>query len=223
MKGARRYRGVVFDLDGTLVDSMELVLEGLASAVEPYRPRPRRAEMMAVLGGPSAACVRRLLGSRRHLTAALAAYLGYLDRQEHRIRPFRGACRLLADLGAASVRLGIWTGRERLSTLRHLRALDLEREFDALVCGDDLKSHKPDPAGLRRIIRRWRMEPADVLYVGDSDQDLAGGVAADVAVVAIQHGRRIAPGLARQAFAVVATPAAAYACVRKRVLAGIPT
>jgi len=220
MSGAHRFRGVVFDLDGTLVDSMPIVLDGLAAAVEPYRPRPARDEVMAALGGPSDACVRRLLGSRKHLAAALAAYLGFLVQHEDRIRPFRGARRLLADLSAASVRLGIWTGRERDSALVHLRALALDRYFDALVCGDDLPSHKPDPAGLCRIIRRWRRKPAEVLFVGDSDQDLAGGAAAGASVVTIQHGRRMPPGLLRHALAVADTPAAAYAWVRKLVLVG---
>jgi len=220
MSRARGYRGVVFDLDGTLVDSMSIVVAGLTAAVAPYRPRPSPEEVMAELGGPSDACVRRLLGSRKHLAAALAAYLDFLRRHEERIRPFRGARRLLADLSRASVPLGIWTGRERASTLVRLEALALGGCFDVLVCGDDLRSHKPDPAGMRRILRRWRLPPTAVVFVGDSDQDLAGGVAAGVAVVTISHGRRIAPALVRQAFAVEATPAGAYAWVRKLVLAG---
>jgi HAD superfamily hydrolase (TIGR01509 family) len=220
MSRVRGQRGVVFDLDGTLVDSMSLVLEGLATAVAPYRPRPSSEEVMATLGGPSDACVRRLLGSRKHCAAALAAYLDFLRRHEDRIRPFRGARRLLADLSGAEVRLGIWTGRERTSTLVRLEALALRGSFDVLVCGDDLPTHKPDPAGLLKIIRRWRLPREAVVFVGDSDQDLAGGVAAGVAVVTISHGRRIAPALAAQAFAVAATPAAAYTWVRKLVLAG---
>jgi len=220
MSAARRPRGVVFDLDGTLVDSMPIVVAGLTAAVAPYRRRPSPAAVLAALGGPSDACVRRLLGSRRHLPAALAAYLGYLDRHEGRIRPFRGAPRLLADLRAAGIPRGIWTGRERRSTLARLRALAWESEFDALVCGDDLRSHKPDPAGLLRIVRRWRCRPAEVVFVGDSDQDLAGGVAAGATVIAISNGRRLAAGLARRAAAVVATPAEAYARVRALVLAG---
>ncbi len=220
MNGAQGHRGVVFDLDGTLVDSMSIVVDGLTAAVSVYRPRPSREEVMAALGGPSEACVRRLLGSRRHLAAALAAYLGFLDSHEDRIRPFRGARRLLADLSAAGIPLGIWTGRERVSTLVRLRALAWVERFDVVVCGDDLRSHKPDPAGLLRIVRRWRLQPEEVIFVGDSDQDLAGGVAAGVAMVAIRNGRRIAPDLARKADAVTATAAGAFARVRELVRAG---
>lgn len=222
MSRAPRHRGVVFDFDGTLVDSMSFVLDGLATAVAAYRPRPSRQEVMAALGGPSEACVRRLLGSRKHQAAALAAYLGYLERHEAGIRPFRGARRLLADLAAAAIPLGIWTGRERAATLVRLRAVAWNGCFDVLICGDDLPSHKPDPAGLLRIIRRWRLKPAEVVFVGDSDQDLAGGVAAGAAMVAIQNGRSIAPALAGRATAVVATPAEAYRRVRELVLSDRP-
>jgi phosphoglycolate phosphatase-like HAD superfamily hydrolase len=219
-RGASGYGGIVFDLDGTLIDTMPFVLEGLATAVAPYRRRPTPEEVMSSLGGPSEACVRRLLGGTRHLVAALAAYLRFLRQNDHVARPFRGARTLLKDLECASVRIGIWTGRERDSTLARLRALRWEHCFNPVICGDDLPSHKPDPAGLRKIIRCWRLRPHQALFVGDSDQDIEGGCAAGVPMLAIDHGRSIDPGPLRRPVAVVATPAAAYGWVRNLVLAG---
>lgn len=212
------YCGVVFDLDGTLLDSMPLVLEGLAMAVAPFRPRPNRTEVMSRLGGPSEACVRRLLGGTMHLTAALAAYTRFLAEHEELARLFRGARKLVRELHTAGIPLGIWTGRERSMTEARLRALALKDCFDALVCGDDLASYKPDPAGLLLIVRRWGLAPVDVLFVGDSDQDFAGARAAGVPLVAICHDRAIAPELLRHPVAVVATPAKAFAWIRASVL-----
>jgi HAD superfamily hydrolase (TIGR01549 family) len=219
-RGASPFRGVVFDLDGTLLDSMPFVFHGLATAVSPYRPRPTTEEVMGSLGGPSDACLRRLLGGRKHLAEALTMYLGYLRENEGRLRPFRGARRLLNDLQAASVRLGIWTGRERDSSVARLRALSWQRCFAPIVCGDDLPSHKPDPEGLLKILRSWRLTPREALFVGDSDQDLEGGRAAGVPMVAIGHGRRIGAGLLRHPLAVAPNPPAAYALVRELVLPG---
>jgi pyrophosphatase PpaX len=219
-RGRPGYRGVVFDLDGTLIDTMPFVLEGLATAVAPYRRRPTPDEVMSCLGGPSDACVRRLLGGTRHVPAALAAYFEFLRQHDHVARPFRGAPTLLRRLQAASVRIGIWTGRERDTTLARLQALSWEHCFDPVVCGDDLPSHKPDPAGLLRIVRQWRLQPREVLFVGDSDQDIEGGCAAGVSMLAIGHGRRIAPGSLRRPVAIVTTPAAAFRWVRTVVLAG---
>jgi phosphoglycolate phosphatase/pyrophosphatase PpaX len=177
-------------------------------------------EVMSGLGGPSDACIRRLLGGPRHVAAALAAYLKYLRLNDHVVRPFRGARTLFKQLRAASIPVGLWTGRERGSALERLRALSWERCFDPVVCGDDLSSHKPHPEGLLNIVRSWRLAPSQVILVGDSDQDLEGGCAAGVPTVLIDHGRQIAPELLKHPLAAVPTPTAAYALVRKLVLAG---
>ena len=215
---APQYRGVVFDLDGTLLDTMPGVLEGLARAVTPYRPRPDRREVLASLGGPSDVCLFRLLGGRRQVAAALAAYQHFLEEHEERARLFPGARRLVGDLDRAGIPLGLWTGRERRLTLARLRGAGLDRHFDVLVCGDDLASHKPDPAGIRRIVRRWKLKPSQVLFVGDTQQDLDGGRAAGVAVVAIHPDPSLAPPLRGRPEMTTASPAEAYAWVRAAVL-----
>ena len=213
-----RYRGVVFDFDGTLLDSMPLVLEGMADVVSAYRPRPDRGEVMASLGGPSEACLRRLLGGEKHVAAALARYVAFFTEHDELSRLFRGARPLLDALRRRGVHLGLWTGRERSLTSARLRGLRLEGHFEALVCGDDLASHKPDPAGLLHIVDAWGCRRGEVLFVGDSDQDFEGGTAAGVPLVAIRHDRMVSPALLAGAVAVVATPAAAYARVRRAVL-----
>lgn len=219
MSGGRpRFRGIVFDLDGTLVDTMGSVLDGLAAAVEPFRPRPDRTEVLGSLGGPSDECLRRLLGGSKHLAAALKTYRRYQAEAERSLRLFRGARILLRDLRAAGLPLGLWTGRERHMTEARLRALELMPQFDAIVCGDDLRSHKPDPEGLLSIVRSWNLHPDRVLFVGDSDQDFAAARAAGVPLVAI-HAHGAIPAAPRpHPVVVVATPAAAYAWVRRALL-----
>ncbi len=210
--------GVVFDFDGTLLDSMPLVLEGMAMAVSPYRPKPAPTEVMASLGGPSEACLRRLLGGPMHLADALATYQRYFEGHEEMTRLFPGARELLRDLHAAGIRLALWTGRERSLTMRRLRDLGLDHVFAPVVCGDDLTSHKPDPEGLLQVFSRWGTAPAEGLFVGDSDQDLQAAKSAGVPLVAIRHGRAIDPELLAHPVLVAETPPEAYAWLRGTLL-----
>jgi HAD superfamily hydrolase (TIGR01549 family) len=220
--GGARFRGVVFDIDGTLLDSMPLVIQGLGLAVEPFRPRPDRREIMGSLGGPSEACLRRLLGGGEHVAEAMARYLEFLGAHRESARLFRGARQLVSDLHAAGLPLGIWTGRERIWAVAELKAHALEAFFSPLVCGDDLPSHKPDPAGLLQIAAGWGLAAAELLFLGDSDQDLAGARAAGVPMVAIRHGREIAPELLVHPLAVVDAPPEAYAWIRAATLEARP-
>jgi len=220
--GRSRYRGVVFDIDGTLLDSMPLVMKGLALAVEAFRPRPDRREVMGSLGGPSEDCLRRLLGGDGHVAEAMGRYMEFLHAHRDSARLFRGARQLVADLHAAGLPLGIWTGRERTWAVAELQAHAFEAFFSPVICGDDLPSHKPDPAGLLQIAAGWRLAAAEVLFVGDSDQDLAGARAGGVPMVAIRHGREIAPELLAHPVAVFDTAPEAYAWVRAAILDATP-
>jgi HAD superfamily hydrolase (TIGR01509 family) len=218
MKAARRLRGVVFDLDGTLIDTMPIVSEGLATVVAPYRPRPDHEEIRRALGGPSIECVRRLLGGPGHLAKAHAAYLAYFNSRDASAPAFRGARALLRRLHAAGVPLAIWTGRERAMTPARLRLLGWEQYFDPVLCGDDLATHKPDPEGLLQIVRGWNRSPAECLFVGDAEQDVLAGAAGGLPTLAISHGFPLPQPRGTAPLTVVRTPGIAYRLVQKWIL-----
>lgn len=205
---------VAFDLDGTLVDSMPLVIRTFTHAVEEFRARPTVAEVREHLGGPLDVCLRNLLGGDEHLVAARARLLAYENGREAEILPFAGARELLDALRRRGVALGVWTGRDRWSAERLLAAHGLAGYFSTVVCGDDLPSHKPDPAGLRGLLSGWKIAPAQALLLGDADVDVLGGHAAGVPTVLIRHEREISRRIRSLAARVVEFPGAAYAHVR---------
>jgi pyrophosphatase PpaX len=210
-----RKRAAVFDLDGTLVDSMPVVIETFIHAVEPFRDRPTESEVMAKLGGPPEACLANLLGpgAIQSLPAAMERMLRYEHWKEEKLRPFDGAAGLLATLQARGIRLGIWTGRDRWSAERILKVHGLGRFFTAVVCGDDLPSHKPDPAGLLRVVELLGVPAAETIFVGDADFDVLGGHAAGVQTVFIHHGRQADADIHARAAEVFSLPGEAYAAV----------
>lgn len=206
-------RAAVFDLDGTLVDSMPFVIEAFIHAVEPFREQPTVQEVLAQLGGPLETCLRNLLGPLAigSLPAATQRLLSYEHGHEEGLRPFAGARELLASLQAKGVGLGIWTGRDRRSAEKILDVHGLGGFFGAVVCGDDLATHKPDPAGLLRAIELLGAKAEETVFMGDADADVLGGRAAGVHTIFVHHGRAAPAHIHSQAAEVYREPGEAYA------------
>lgn len=203
-------RAVVFDLDGTLLDSLPLVLAAIAHALEPFGAPRTTMEIFGRLGGPPARFLPALLDDLRHAPVAIERMEMYHDENTHLIRVFDGVPRLLEELRAGGVQVAVWTGRDRKSTERLLRAHALDGYFHAILCGDDLPTHKPDPAGLVEILRQLGVAPADALFVGDADVDVLGGVACGVSTILIRHAREIEAHIVSQSWQVVASPTDAF-------------
>lgn len=199
-------RAIVFDLDGTLVDSLPLVLRSITHAIEPFAPVPPTMAIFAHLGGPPNRFLPGLLGGDRHVATAAERMATFHDANQHLILPFEGVRGTLVDLQARGVQLAIWTGRDRVSGEALLRRHDLSTLFATVVYGDDLPTHKPEPEGMREILRRLNVPAADALFVGDADVDVLGGVGAAVDTILIRHGREIDAAVRAQAWRMVTSP-----------------
>jgi len=208
-------RAGVFDLDGTLLDSLPLVLGAIAHALEPFGARTNE-EVFSRLGGPPERFMRKLLDDVRNAPEAVRRMEAYHLTHEHLIVPFDGVIQVLKQLRRDGVQLAIWTGRDRRSADGLLARHGLANFFATSVCGDDLPTHKPDPAGLREIIRRLGVRAPDALYVGDADVDVLGGAACGVDTVLIHHGREVPATIARQSWRTVGSPREACELVLTR-------
>ena len=209
-------RAVVFDLDGTLLDSLPLVLAAISYALEPFGRRPTM-DIFAKLGGPPARFLPEFLSDENHVPVAMERLDAYHRQNTHLIQPFEGVRALLAGLKTHGVQTAIWTGRDRESAERLLRVHQLEGYFATVVCGDDLPTHKPEPEGLREIMRRLGVTSAETLFVGDADVDVLGGEACGVDTVLIRHNREIEAHISSKSWQAVISPAEAYAIVLSRL------
>jgi HAD superfamily hydrolase (TIGR01509 family) len=216
MTRARLRRTIVFDLDGTLVDSLPLVLAAIQHAIEPHGGEATM-DIFAHLGGPPESFMGKLVKDPLRVPEALRRMYAFHHGNAHLIRPYAGARSLLERLAARGVQAAIWTGRDRESTDTLLREHGLGDLLAVVVCGDDLSSHKPDPAGLRAILNRLGCAAAEALFVGDADVDVLGGHACGVDTILIRHERAVGSDILARAWRVVATPVEAYDCVLRWV------
>ena len=169
-------RLVVFDLDGTLVDSRtdlatatNALLEELGGAC---LPETRVAEMV---GEGAAALVRRALAAAGLDPAHAGALDRFLALYEERLlvhtRPYDGMIQALEHIGA-SRQMAVLTNKPGRATGRLLEGLGMRRYFGAVVGGDTSLGRKPDPAGLLHLSAEAGTSPAETLLVGDSPIDL---------------------------------------------------
>jgi phosphoglycolate phosphatase len=190
---APRFSAIIFDLDGTLVDSAP----DLCGVVNAMLVRHGRAlldldEIRRMVGDGAAKLIERGFGA----TGGLPAPLPDLTREfialyEARIadetRPFPGVVATLERIRAAGVPMGVCTNKTTRLSQRLLDALDLSRFFAAIVGGDG-PVRKPDPGHLHAVMDQLGTNAAGTLMVGDSANDVAAARAAGVKVVAVSFG-----------------------------------
>jgi HAD superfamily hydrolase (TIGR01549 family) len=211
-------RGVIFDLDGTLLNSMPLVFQAYAHAVSPFVEALSDDEWRVHMGGPPERILERVLGQPSQVGEALIRLNDYGSVHWRRIQAFEGMKALLDDCSLAGVPVGVWTGRERESTEVLLDEHGIRERLTACICGDDFASHKPDPAGLSAALRALEIEPAAALFIGDADVDVLAGAALGVRTVLITHGLRLDSEVQSRAWRVVDRPMEAYRLLRTELV-----
>ena len=194
----RPLEAVVFDLDGTLVDSAPgLHMAAGAMLADLGLPCPDLATVISFIGQGAPKLVERCLLWARAAPGdhpeALATFLRHYEadpKAETTVYP--GARELLEALRARGLRLGLCTNKPEAPTRAMLAALSLG-PFDAVLGGDSLPVRKPDPAPLLRVIADLGTVPGAVLYVGDSETDWRTARAAGVAYVHVAGGYQTGP------------------------------
>lgn len=208
-----RPRAVVFDFDGTLFDSLPLVLRALQHALAPYADEAPTMAVFSHLGGPPGSFLPGMVRDPQNVPDAMRRLDEFHREHSQLMRPFDGVLGMLEALHALHVPAAIWTGRDRESAERLLEINRLTEYFAAVVCGDDLPTHKPDPQGLREIFARLGVAAANAIYVGDADVDVLAGHACGVPTIFIRHARTVPETLRPMIWREVHTPAEAYQSV----------
>jgi pyrophosphatase PpaX len=188
---------VLFDLDGTLIDTTELILASCHHTFSRHLKGgcPPRQVLIATFGRSLPELLLELAVAegapdpRTFAEEMLATYRAHNDEHHDAlIRTFPRVTPMLRSLERSGVRLGVVTSKREGSARRGLARCGLESYFEIGVFHDDTLRHKPHPAPLVEAARRLEMAPREVFYVGDSVHDVAAGAAADMRTIAAAWG-----------------------------------
>jgi pyrophosphatase PpaX len=184
-----RFPVVLFDLDGTVIDSGPMIVASMKHAAKEVLGQEISEEVLtAAVGGPGLIAQMSELDPAR-VDELVEAYRTHNEPLHDELEAFWEIVEVLPRLRAEGRSLGIVTAK-RLVTVRlafdHLPGL--ERNFDVVVTSDDTERHKPDPAPLLEALARLEKAPAQAAYVGDSPFDVQAAKAAQVFSVAVTWG-----------------------------------
>jgi phosphoglycolate phosphatase len=192
---------LVFDLDGTLVDS---VPDLRAALNEMLRERGRRPlsppEVKRMVGdGVPALVARALAASGADPAESATALPRFLEIYEanaaHLSRPYPGVPETLGTLRQRGYRTAICTNKPQRATIAVMQGLDLLPLFDGIAGGDRFPVRKPDPGHLLRLIAELGGRPGTSAMIGDNENDAAAARGADVPLLLVRYGyARVDPG-----------------------------
>jgi pyrophosphatase PpaX len=184
-----RFRIVLFDLDGTLIDSGPIILASMQHAVRTVLGREiPPAELQMSIGGQGIVAQMNAIDAE-HADELLAAYKEHNDGLHETLEAFDDLLALLPGLKAEGRKLGIVTAkRHRTVALALDRFPALANAFDVVVGFEDTDRHKPEPDPVLLAVEKLGAAPHEAVYVGDSPFDIGAAKAAGVFAVAVGWG-----------------------------------
>ncbi len=176
---------IIFDLDGTLSQTNELIYATFNHVAEKYlRKTFTPVEITALFGPPEEVAIEKLVG--RDSSDAIEDYYAYYETHHPRLASaYDGIREMLEFLRTKGIILAIFTGKGRRTALITLKQIGIVQYFDLIVTGTDVTNHKPSPEGIQRVLERFSLEPSQVLMVGDAVSDVKAARGAGVNIASV--------------------------------------
>jgi pyrophosphatase PpaX len=184
-----RFPVVLFDLDGTVVDSGSIILASMRHATrEVLGEEFADEELMQAVGGPGLEAQMAVFGPDQ-VDELVRVYRTHNEPLHEELEACVGMEDVLVRLHEEGRRLGVVTAKRRSTVELAFARVPLRHLFETVVGGDETELHKPDPAPLLLAATRMKADPAGTAYVGDSPFDVRAAKAAGMHAVAVTWGR----------------------------------
>lgn len=177
---------VLLDLDGTIVDTNELIISSFINTLESNGLAPLTREQIIPHMGLTLEQQLRAFSGVDDVTSYVTAYREYSAiHHDTMVAPFPEVTEVLTRLQAAGIKLGVVTTKIRPNTLKVLEMFELDRFMDVIITQDDVEHTKPHPQPIERAMEALGSSPERTLMVGDSPADLQSASAAGVMSAAV--------------------------------------
>jgi pyrophosphatase PpaX len=182
----------LFDLDGTIIDSIELILRSYRHTMALHRsdePMPPDDMWIQGLGTPLWAQFGQITEDKDEIERMVQTYRTYnLTHHDALVRPYEGVVEEILRLKENRKKLGVVTSKLRDGAMRGLRISALDDAFDVVIGCDDVTNSKPHPEPVLKAVEELGVKPIETVFVGDSRHDMESGRAAGVKTAAVLWG-----------------------------------
>jgi len=166
-----RYKGIIFDVDGTLTFTNQLIFDSFNHITKKYLGKKFSDDEIIALFGPTEDVILKQICPDEYESARRDYYSYYKDN--HSIAQlYDGIKSLIIEIKSSNVLLSIFTGKGRTSALITLDEYGLTDYFDMIINGDDVKNHKTSPEGIIMFLQEHNLKPKEVLMIGDAPSDI---------------------------------------------------
>ncbi|TDF97013.1 pyrophosphatase PpaX [Paenibacillus piri] len=177
---------VLFDLDGTIVDTNELIIQSFLHTFEGITPEPITREHIIPNMGRSLVDQMKFFSGREEVEDLVQKYRAYnLDKHDELVTEFPGVKETLAKLHTAGIKLGVVTSKVRITTEMGLRLCGLYDYFGTIITVQDVNNPKPDPEGIRKALQLLGSDIEGAMMVGDSHYDIEAAHNAGIPCAAV--------------------------------------
>jgi len=189
MASVVRFPVVLFDLDGTVVDSGAIILASMRHATrEVLGSEHTDEELMQAVGGPGLEAQLGVFGPN-DVDELVRVYRAHNEPLHETLEACAGMEDVLVRLHEEGRRLGVVTAKRRATVELAFARVPVAHLFETVVGGDETEKHKPDPEPLLLAAERMGVDPTTGAYVGDSPFDIRAAKAAGMYAVAVTWGR----------------------------------
>ena len=189
-----KIKAVLFDIDGTLLDTTEFILQSFEHTFRSYGlPVPSRADIALQVGQSLKHCYEHF-NTGIDVADLCETHRKFQVKNLQLSKPYANTFRTLEKLKRGGIRLAAVTARGSLTAKKTLELAGIDKFFELILTGDDVARLKPDPEAFIKAMEILKIEKSDTIIVGDTDSDILAGKSAGISTIGVTygfHGERI--------------------------------
>lgn len=182
----KKYKGIIFDIDGTLTSTNELIFATFNHIAQKYEGRTYSDEEIISMFGPTEDVIlRERFNGDKFKEVYDEYYRFYKENHPKMADLYPGIVDILKEVKQKNILTSIFTGKGRKTTEITLDILGIKKFFDMIITGDDVENHKPSPEGILKFLNSFGLSKDEVLMVGDSIADIIAANEAGVDIASV--------------------------------------